>query len=93
MNACTSLLLYIQPNRNSLMLAKDNNTSDYFMYYKEEKYPLGNKKQDVEEDQKDLISKSLVNENVRDMLFERTSQDRLLGNELLSFLKEVKFSE
>lgn len=29
------------------MLAKDDNLSDYFMYYIEEKYPLGNKGQDI----------------------------------------------
>lgn len=32
------------------MLAEDDNASDYFMYYKEEEYLLGNKKHDVEED-------------------------------------------
>ena len=40
------------------MLAEDDNTSDYFIYHNEEKYLLGNKRQDLEEDQKDLVGKS-----------------------------------
>ena len=38
LNAYTSLLLCIYPNRNSLILTKDNDISDYFIYYKEKKY-------------------------------------------------------
>lgn len=49
LNAYTSLLLHIQLNQNTLISAKDN---------EKEKYPQGNKKQDVEEDQKDLVSKN-----------------------------------
>ena len=40
------------------MLAKDDNASDYFMYHNKKENPLGNKKQEVEEDQRDLIDKS-----------------------------------
>ena len=50
LNACTSLRLRIQPDHNSFMLAEDDNALDYFMYYKEEEYLLGNKKQDKKED-------------------------------------------
>ncbi len=44
LNACTSLPLCIQPNRNTPMLAEDDNASDYFMHHEEEEYPLGNKR-------------------------------------------------
>ena len=50
------------------MLAADNNTSDYFMHHKEEKYLLDNKGQDIKEDQKDLLDKSSDTESVREML-------------------------
>lgn len=45
-----SLPLYIKFNQDYLILAKNNDVSDYFIYYKDKKYPLGNKKQDIEED-------------------------------------------
>ena len=59
------------------MLAEDDNASNYFMYHKEVKYPIGNKKQNVEKDPRDLVGKSLDNESVRDMLPEHISQDGL----------------
>lgn len=75
------------------MLAKDNNTLDYFIYHKKKKFLLGNKKQNIEEDQKDLISKSLDNESIKNMLPRYISQDGLLVNELLSSLKKIRFSK
>lgn len=75
------------------MLAKNDNALTYFMYYKEEDYLLGNKRQNIKEDQKDLVSKSSVNKNARNMLFEDISQDRFFANELSSSLKEVGFIE
>lgn len=36
------------------MLTKDNNISDYFMHYNEEKYSLSNKKSDLKEGPKRL---------------------------------------
>ena len=50
LNAYISLLLRIQLNRDSPILAEDDDTSDYIMHHKKEEYPLGNKRQDVEED-------------------------------------------
>lgn len=50
LNACTSLPLHIQHNRNIPILAEDNNILYYFIYHKEKKYLLGNKKQDGEDD-------------------------------------------
>lgn len=52
LNSCMSLLQHIQQSQNTLMLTEDNNITDHFMYYKEEKQLLSNKKQDIEEDQK-----------------------------------------
>lgn len=51
------------------MLAIDDNRSDYFLDCKEEKYPLGNKGQDLEKDQRDSLSKSLDNKSIKNMLF------------------------
>ena len=42
-----SLPLYIQLNRNSLMLVENDNISDNFMHYEKEEYPLSNKRQDI----------------------------------------------
>lgn len=50
LNTCTSLLLRIQPDRDSLMLVEDDNALDYFMHHDGKKYPLGNKEKDIEED-------------------------------------------
>ena len=58
MNTCISLLLHIQPNCNIFMLAKDDNISDYFIHHKKEKYPLGNKEKNVENNQKEFVDKS-----------------------------------
>ena len=43
LNACTSLSLRIQLDHNSLILAEDNDASDYSMHHEEEEYPLGDK--------------------------------------------------
>ena len=93
LNIYTSLVLYIQCNQNSPILAEDDNASDYFIDYKEEKYLLGNKKQDVKKNQRDLVGKSLDNESINDILLECTPQDGFLKSGLLSFLREVKLSE
>ena len=93
LNAYTSLSLRIQPNCNSPILAEDDNASDYFMHHKEEEYPLGSKKQDIEEDQRNLVGKTSDNESVKDMLLRHTPQNGLLGSESLSSLKKVRFSE
>ena len=75
------------------MLAEDDNTSDYFMHQKEEEYPLGNKRQDVEENQKNLVGKSSDNKIVKNIQSGHTPQNGLLGSESLSSLREVRFSK
>lgn len=75
------------------MLAENNDALNYSIHYKEEKYPLGNKTSDDEEDQKNLLDKSSDNKSVRDMLPRHTPQDGLFASELSSFLREVRFSK
>lgn len=93
LNICTSLPPRIQPNRNSLMLAENDNALTYFIHHKEEKYPMNNKGQDIEEDQRDLISKSSDNKSVKNILLIRISQDELLGSELSLSLRKFRFNE
>lgn len=81
-NTYLSLLLHIQPNRNSLILAKNDNASNYFMYHNKDKYLLGNEEQNIKEDQKNLIYKNLDNKSVKNMLLKYTPQDRLFASEL-----------
>lgn len=50
LNAYISQPLCIQPNWDNLILVEDDNTSDYFIHHNEEKYSLGNNRQDVKED-------------------------------------------
>lgn len=75
------------------MLAEDNNASDYFIYYNKKKYPLGNKKKDIREDQRHLVGESSDNKNVKNMLPRCTSQDELFASKLLFFLKEIWFNK
>ena len=75
------------------MLAEDDNLSDCFINYKEEEYSLSTKKQDVKKDQKDLIGKNSDNESIRDILPRHTPQDGLFVIELLSSLREIRFSK
>lgn len=72
LNAYMSLLLHIWSDRNSPILAENNNASNYFKHHNEEEYSLDNKMQDIEEDQRDSIGKSLDNESIKNMLLERT---------------------
>lgn len=44
LNACTSQPLCIKPNRDCPILAKNNNSLDYFMQHKRKKYTPKNKK-------------------------------------------------
>ena len=55
-----------------LMLVKNNNILDYFIYHKEEKYLLGNKNLDNKEYQKDLVGKYLDNKSIKNILFRCT---------------------
>ena len=75
------------------MLAKNGNASDYFFNHKKNKYSLGNKKQNIEEDLKNLVGKSLDNKNIKNMLFRYILKDWLFINKLSSFLKEIEFNK
>ncbi len=92
LNACTNLLLRIQPNQNTSMLIEDDDASDYFMHHEEEEYPPSNEEQKIRENQKDLIGQILDNKSLRDMLPRHTPQAGLLESELSSSLREVRFS-
>lgn len=84
LNSYTSLPLHIQPKKNMLISTKDD---------KKEKYPQDSKKQGVEKDQKDLISKNFVNEIIRNRLFGHIPQDGFFATESTFFSKQIKFNE
>lgn len=65
--------------------------SDYFKHYEEEKYLLGNKRQEIKENQRDLINQNFDNKIVRDIPPGLTSQDKLFVSELSLSLREVRF--
>ena len=54
------------------MLVEDNVASDYFIYHEKKEYWMGDKGQDVEEDQRDLVSKGSDNKSVKNMIPRRT---------------------
>lgn len=49
--------------------------------------------QDIEEDQRNLINKSLNNKNIKNIVLDYISQDGLLVSKLSSSLKEIWFCE
>lgn len=55
--------------------------------------PQATKRQDIEEDQKDLVDQSSDNKSIKNILLGYTSHDRLLISKSSSFLREVKFSK
>lgn len=74
------------------MLGKNNDASKNFEPHKNKKSIL--KKQDIEEDHRNLIGKSLNTESyTRDGLLRRIFQDELYASKSLLFLREVSFSE
>ena len=74
------------------MPRKDDNALENLGPHKDEKFIL--KKQVMEEDQRDLIGKSLDTESrARDGLSGYTPKAELFTSELLSSLREVRFSE
>lgn len=50
LNIYIIFILYTNSNQDRFMLAKNDNASDYFIYYNEKKYLLGSKKQNIKED-------------------------------------------
>ena len=73
------------------MARKDNNQSDNFGFHKDKKPILEGL--DIEEDDINLASKSLdTGSYIRNILLRRILWAGLLGSELSSFLREIKFS-
>lgn len=71
---------------------KYDNASDNFGPYMNKQSIL--KEQDIEENHRDLIDKSLDTKSyIEDSLSGRMPQDGLFISELLSFLKKVRFNE
>lgn len=83
-NDYTSLLLHIHPDQNMLMLEKND---------KKEQYQCGNKKQGVEEDQRDLVGEIFDNKNERDRLPRRIPRDMFQSSQSTLSLKKVCFRE
>ena len=82
----------MQPKQDMPMPREDNNILKYFELHKDKKYKLD--KNNIKGDHRDLVGKNSNTEShARDNLSRRISQDKLLVNELLSSLTEVRFSE
>lgn len=67
LNAYTNLSLHISYNWNTPVLAEDNNKLNYFIHYKKKKYLVDNKKQDIEEEQRDLVGESSNNKSIKNI--------------------------
>ena len=79
----------MQPEHDMPILREDNNRSDNFRSYENEKCTP--KVQDIEKDHRDLVDKSSdTGSHVR---VERIPQDELLGNGSSSSLRDVRFGE
>lgn len=74
------------------MPKKDNNALEYFEFYADKEYVLN--KQDIEENYKDLIRKSLdIKSYTKNNLLKRIPQDKLFANEFLLYSKKVRFGK
>lgn len=75
-----------------LIPGENDNISDDFRFYKDEKFIL--EQQKIENDYRNAISENLdIKSHMRNILSGYTSQNRLFKNELLLSLREVRFSE
>ena len=94
-NLCTSQIIYqvlsthMQPKQDMPMLGEDDNSSDNFGPYEHEGSTL--EAQDIEGDFRDSVGKSSDTGNRARA--GHTLQDGLLGIELLSSLREVRFNK
>ena len=95
MNACTGQIIqqvflpHMQPEQDMPMPEEDDNVSDNFGFYKDEKSTT--EMQDIERDHRDLVGE---NSDTRSCARAgRTSQDRLFESRSPSSLREVRFSE
>lgn len=74
------------------MLEKDDNLSDNFGPYIDKKSALG--EPEIETNDINFVDESLdIKSCIKDIVSGCTPQEKLFGSELLSSLKEVKFSE
>ncbi len=82
----------MQPEQNTPIPGKDDNTSGNFGLYEDEKSTL--EEQDIKADYRNLVSESSdIGSHARDGLSRHTPQARLLGSESSSSLREVRFSD
>ena len=82
----------MKPKQDMSMLEEDNNISDNFGLYKDEKFI--SEAQNIERNHRDLVSKSSdTRSHARNKLLECTFQDGLLRSKSSSSLIEVKFSK
>lgn len=82
----------MQPKQDISISGKNENISENFGFYKNEKSLL--EEQDIEKDHRNLIGKRLDIENYAfNSLSEYISQDKLFASELLLFLRDVRFSK
>lgn len=74
------------------MPRKNDNASDYFDLYKNEKTTP--KAQNIEKDYRGLVGKSLNSGSpAKDSLSECSSQNRLFASELSSFFRKIRYNE
>ena len=97
MNICTSqiiqqvFLIRMQPKQDMPISEENDNSSNNFRPYKNEKSTLEAK--DIEKNHIDWISKSsATKKHAKDSLSVYISQDGLLRSELLSSLKKIRFN-
>ncbi len=83
--------IYLQPKQDIPIPGKDDNISENFGPHEDEESTL--KEQDIEEDYRNLVDKSLdIGSCTKDSLSGRISQAGQFGSGLLPFLREVRFS-
>lgn len=86
------LPIHMQLKQDMPMPGKDSNVSDNIRPYKDEEFRP--EAQNIEKDYKDLVGKILdTGSRAKDSLSDSTPQNRLLGSELSSSLREIRFSE
>ncbi len=95
MNTCSSqqvLLLRMQPEQDTPILGEEDNTSGNLGPHDDEESTLA--EQNIEGAHKNLVGESSDTESrAKDGLSGRTLQAGLLGSELSSSLREVRFSD
>ncbi len=82
----------MQLKQDILISEEDENALENFVPYENEESILED--QDIERDHRNLVEESSDTESrVRDVLLGHISQAELLGSELSSFLRKIRFSD